>query len=109
MNEMVTIERAEYEKLKTAADDLADIIAYDKAMADGGESISSEFVKRMIAGENPVRVYRNLRGLTQTKLSEHSGVNRVQIANIESGKRTGSLGTLKKLADALSVSVDDLV
>ncbi len=109
MNEMVTIEKAEYEKLKTASEDLADILAYDKAIADGGESIPGEFVKRMIDGENPVRVFRDLRGFTQAQLSERSGVNRVQIANIESGKKSGSLATFKKLSAALSVTVDDLV
>lgn len=109
MNEMVTITREEYDRLKMAAEDLADIRAYDKAMAEGGESIPSESVKRMIEGESPLRVYRDLRDLTQVQLSERSGVNRVQIANIESGKKSGSLETIKKLAAALSVSVDDLV
>jgi mRNA interferase RelE/StbE len=50
-----------------------------------------------------------LRGLTQTKLAELSGVNRVQIADIEAGRKAGSLGTVKKLAAALGVAVDDLV
>src|SRR5690606_30770711 len=97
MNEMVTIERAEYERLKEAADDLADIIAYDRAMADGGESFPFEFVNRMIDGESPLRVYRDYRGFTQAQLSERSGVNRVQIANIEAGKKTGSIETVRKL------------
>lgn len=109
MNEMVTLERAEYERLKEAADDLADIVAYDRAMADSGESLPSEFVRRMIDGESPLRVYRDYRGLTQAQLSERSGVNRVQIANIEAGKKTGSIETVRKLADALSVSICDLI
>ncbi|UHD46894.1 helix-turn-helix transcriptional regulator [Aureimonas altamirensis] len=106
---MVTIERTEYERLLNAADDLADIIAYDRAMAEGGESLPSEAVKRMIEGESPLRVYRDLRGLTQAQLSESAGVNRVQIADIEAGRKSGSVDTIRKLADALSVSIDDLV
>lgn len=109
MNEMVTITRAEYEALKHAAEDLADIRAYDKAMADGGESIPAEFVKRMIEGESPLRVYREYRGLTQVQLSERAKVNRVQIANIEAGKNSGSIVTIRKLASALDVTVDDLI
>ncbi|MCM2502169.1 helix-turn-helix transcriptional regulator [Aureimonas altamirensis] len=108
MNEMVTIEKTEYERLLNAADDLADIIAYDRAMTEGGESIPAEFVKRMIEGESPLRVYRDLRGLTQARLSENSGVNRVQIADIEAGRKSGSVDTIRKLATALSVSIDDL-
>lgn len=112
MNEMVTIPKAEYERLLEAAEDLADIAAYDRAKAalaaGDDELIPAEFANRLIAGENPVRVYREFRGLTQVALSEASGVNRVQIANIESGAKRGSIDTLKKLANALGVSLDDL-
>ena len=34
---------------------------------------------------------------------------RVSIADIEAGRKTGSVHTLKKLADALSITIDDLV
>lgn len=112
MNEMVTIPKAEYERLLEAAEDLADIAAYDRAkaaLASGAdELIPAEFANRLIAGESPVRVYREFRGLTQVALSEASGVNRVQIANIESGSKRGSIDTLKKLAGALGVALDDL-
>ena len=109
MNETVTIPRGEYERLMQASEDLADLIAYDRAMASEEGSIPAEFVKRMIDGESPVRVYRDLRGLTQVQLGELSGVNRVQIADIEAGRKAGSIDTVKKLAAALSVSVDDLI
>lgn len=112
MNEMVTIPKAEYERLLSAAEDLADIAAYDRAkaaLAAGDDKlIPAEFANRLIAGESPVRVYREFRGLTQVALSEASGVNRVQIANIESGAKRGSIDTLKKLAGALGVALDDL-
>lgn len=109
MNEMITIPRIEYDRLMRAAEDLADVLAYDRAMAEGGEAIPAEFVKRIIGGESPLRVYRDLRGLTQIRLSELSGVNRVQIADIEAGRKSGSVETVRKLAAALSVTVDDLV
>ena len=109
MNETVTIPRGEYERLMQASEDLADLAAYDRAMARNEESIPSEFIKRMIDGESPVRVYRDLRGLTQVQLGELSGVNRVQIADIEAGRKAGSVDTVKKLAAALSVTVDDLI
>jgi DNA-binding XRE family transcriptional regulator len=112
MNEMVTITREEYQRLVAAAEELADIGAYDRvssALAAGDEElIPSEFADRLVAGESPVRVYRDLRDMTQVALSEASGVNRVQIANIESGAKRGSIDTLRKLADALRVTLDDL-
>ena len=79
------------------------------AIARGDEELVPEaFAKRLIAGESPVRVWRELRGLTQAALATWSGVNRVQIANIESGAKSGSVATLRKLADALGVGLDDL-
>ena len=109
MNEMVTIPREEYEALLAARADLEDIAAYDRAMAEGGESIPDEYVGRILDGESPVRVYRDLRGLTQQALADASGVNRVYIAEIETGKKPGSATALKNLAGVLGVSVDDLI
>ena len=112
MGEMITIPAAEYRTLLGAAANLADLTAHDRAMAAiarGDEELVPEaFAKRLIAGESPVRVWRELRGLTQAALSTGSGVNRVQIANIESGAKSGSVATLRKLADALGVGLDDL-
>ncbi len=109
MNEMVTIPRAEYERLREAAEDLADIQAYDRAMAAGEESFPSEIVDRLVNGESPLRVFRDFRGLTQSALATASGVNRVQIADIEAGRRSASVETFRKLAQALNFSIDDLV
>lgn len=90
-----------------------DLRAYDRAKAalERGEEelIPAEYVKRIIAGESPFRVWRDYRGLTQVALAEISGVNRVQIADIEGGTKTGSVDTLKKLADARGIAVDDLI
>jgi mRNA interferase RelE/StbE len=113
MNEMVTIPREEYERLREAAEDLADIAAYDRVKADLAagreELIPSEFVDRMLGGESPLRVYREFRGMTQSALSAAAGVNRVQIADIEAGRKSGSIDTVRKLATALGVTIDDLV
>lgn len=113
MNEMVTIPREEYDRLLEAAEDLADLQAYDRAkakLAAGEEElIPDEYVGRLLAGESPVRVFRDLRGLTQQALADASGVNRVYIADIERGKKPGSARTLKALAGALRVEIDDLV
>ena len=113
MGEMISIPASEYRALLGAAKNLADLRAHDRAMAAIGrgeeERVPAAFAKRLIAGESPLRVWRDLRGLTQTTLAIASGVNRVQIANIEIGAKTCSVATLRKLADALGVELDDLV
>jgi mRNA interferase RelE/StbE len=113
MNETITITREECDALRSATEGLADLRAFDSAQAGlaagTDELVPADFARRLVEGENPVRVYRDLRGLTQMALFEISGVNRVQISDIEAGRKTGSVETLRKLADALRVTIDDLV
>lgn len=113
MNEMVTIPRSELERLRRAAEELADLRSFDRAKAriaaGEDELVPAAFANRLLDGESPLRVYRDLRGLTQAQLSEVSGVNRVQIADIEAARGSGSVATLHKLAAALRVQMEDLV
>ncbi|MGF1614295.1 MAG: helix-turn-helix transcriptional regulator [Gammaproteobacteria bacterium] len=112
MNEMVTIPREEYDRLRAAAEDLADLQSYDRAKAavaaGEDELIPADYVSRLLNGESPLRVYRDLRGLTQAGLAEKAGVNRVTVAEIETGRKQGSVATLRALASALGVTLDDL-
>lgn len=113
MNEMVTIPRAEYDRLIADAADLADLRAYDgakAALARGDEELlPAALVARLVAGENPLRVWRAHRGLTQSALAAEAGVNRVTVAEIETGRKRGSVASLRKLAQALGIGVDDLL
>ena len=113
MGEMITIPMEEYRQLQVASADLADLRAYDQALATlpagDDEQVPSEFADRILTGESPLRVWREYRGLTRSALAAASCVNRVQIINIEDNGKTGSVETVKKLADALNVLVDDLV
>jgi DNA-binding XRE family transcriptional regulator len=113
MNETVTIPRVEYDRLCALEEDFADIkaaLAVEARIASGEEElISAGMVDRLIDGEPPLRVWREFRNLTQADLARASGVNRVQIVEIEAGRSTGSVHTLRKLADALGVAVDDII
>jgi mRNA interferase RelE/StbE len=112
MGDMVTIPVEEYRRLLALAEAVSDGLAYDRAMAalaaGKDELVPADVAARLIAGEAPLRIWREYRGLTQVALAARSGVNRVQITNIESGTKTGSVETLKKLAAALGVSLDDI-
>lgn len=109
MAETVTIPREEYDRLRQAADDLADLEAYDRGMKEKGPAIAHDLMVRLLDGESPVRIYREHHGLNQSALARLAGVHRVQVADIEAGRRKGSTATLRKLATALQVTVDDLI
>lgn len=59
-------------------------------------------------GENLRRV-REKRGYTQVQLSEMSGISRRMIGHYETQVKRPSVDKVKKLADALSTSVDELM
>lgn len=113
MNETVTIPKAEYERLLALQEDFADIqaaLAVEARIVTGDEElIPGNVVDRLLDGEQPLRVWREFRNLTQADLARSSGVNRVQIVDIEAGRNSGSVHTLRKLATVLDVSVDDLI
>ncbi len=112
MADTITIARDEYQRLVEAAQTLDDIRAYDRAVAEleagREELVPAAFAARLVAGESPVRVYREWRGLSQAELARRSGVNRIQLLDIEAGRAGGSVDTLRKLAEALGVMLDDL-
>jgi DNA-binding XRE family transcriptional regulator len=111
--EFAVLPMAKLKKLMIDAEMLVDVMAYDEAkqrLARGeDELIPLELIERRLAGENPMKIWREHRGLTQEALAKRSKVSRPMIAAIESGHKTGGVGTLKKLAVALGVDVDDLV
>ena len=105
---MVTIPQAEYERLVADSEMLADLAAYDAAKAEAGEGMPLAVFSRIVSGENPVKVIREWRGLTQAELARRSDLHRVQLHDIESGKSRGSVETLKAIAVALDVPLDDV-
>ena len=53
---------------------------------------------------------REAADLTQAELAKKSGVGRITISRLETGKlKETNFGTLVKLAKVLQVSVDDLI
>jgi ribosome-binding protein aMBF1 (putative translation factor) len=122
----VTLPRAEYEALlkqkemiERLRDELEDIqdaafmqqLERDReAGVDTGETFPAELVNRLLdSGEHPLRVWREYRGLTMQELEKKSGVKQSYISEIETRKKAGSVATLKALADALGLTVDDLI
>ncbi len=107
--EVIRIPKADYEALVSAKEELEDMLAFDRAVAEGGEGLPQAFMLRLVDGESPLKVFREWRGFSQSALARTSGVNRVQIADIEAGRANASVQTWKKLAEALGVGIEELV
>lgn len=55
-----------------------------------------------------VRTLRQQKGWSQNKLSKITGVSQTTISAIENGERNKSYYTIKKIAAALGVTMDEL-
>ena len=93
---------------------VADADLTDEELALRGEAEFDEgfplaVARRLAAGDNPVKVFRQHRGLTQKALAERAGLHPVYFSQVETGKRQGLARTIAQLARALGVDADDLI
>lgn len=110
---LIVLSEAEYNRLVETAEDAADMTSaaeFRRKLAAGDEELlPTAFVDRMLAGENLVRLWREHRAMTSSALAEKADVAQSYLSEIETGKKDGGIRTMKKLADALNVTLDDLV
>ena len=66
-------------------------------------------VERLHAGEHPVAVFRDLRGMTRDELAVAAEVEPGVIAAIETFEQEGAIRQLLAIARVLRVDLDDLV
>lgn len=111
--EWAVVPYEEYQRLVAEAEMLQDIRDYDEAkvaLANGAEElIPSEVTYALLDGENPIRVWREYRGLTQQQVAEEAGISKPYLSQLESGQRKGTAEVLAAVARALHVSLDDVV
>lgn len=106
---LVVLPEDEYEKLVDEADIAAALKVKRDIEAGRDEMIPSEFANRIMDGESPITVFRELRGLSGKELAAKAGISGGYLSEIESGKKEGKVSTLKSIASALKVDLDDLV
>jgi len=100
-------------QLVDEAEMLQDIQDYDsvKTAIEQGEEelVPSRIAYAMLDGENPIKVWREYRGLTQQALADMAGISKPYLSQIETNKRTGTKEVLLAIAKALKVTLDDIV
>jgi len=90
-----------------------DIRDYDLAMQriESGEEelIPGEVVYAILDGENPIRIWREYRQMTQRQLASSVGISVPYLSQLESGKRSGTTRVLNLIAASLRVSFDEII
>jgi DNA-binding XRE family transcriptional regulator len=102
----VVLPMTEWKALLQRLEELQDQV--DARQARQEESLPLDFVERRLAGESPLRLWRELRGLTLQVLAERVGCSRQMLSQIERRKTVPSTPLLFRLAQALQVDMDDL-
>ncbi|CDZ29494.1 helix-turn-helix domain-containing protein [Neorhizobium galegae] len=93
-------------------EDMMDTIKANEIMARiaaGEETWPAELVYELLETESRIRTFRNYRKMTVSELADAAGISQPYMSEIETGKKTGSVEVLKRIAVALRVDLDDLV
>jgi len=107
--EFVVIPIELYERLSAVLEDVEDAALADAARAaDDGFRIPAAVANALLDGGQPVKVWREQRGLTQEALAAKAGISKAYLCQIETRKRVGAVKTLRAVADALALKVEDL-
>ncbi len=71
--------------------------------------LSAREARRLLDGESPVKIWREKRGRSQRELATAAGVSAGYLAEIETGRKPGSVAAVARLAKALHVQIEDLI
>lgn len=98
-----------FARLMRAAEGLDDVALFDAVKAaDDGFRVPGAVAHAILDGVHPVKAWREYRGFTQDALAEKAGISKAYLSQIETGKRIGVAKTLKALAAALGVTLNEL-
>ncbi|WP_422648734.1 Helix-turn-helix transcriptional regulator [Cupriavidus sp. H18C1] len=99
-----------WEQVKHLMEDLDDVALFDRAKSeDDGFHVPAAVLDAELAGDHPVKAWRDYRRLTQDALANAAGLSKPYLSQIEGRKRGGSINVLQSLADALNVPIELLL
>jgi DNA-binding XRE family transcriptional regulator len=111
--DVAIVPRAEYERLVAIAAEAEEdagtarlVAQARKDVAEGAPLLPLEVADALANGENPIRVLRAFRALTQMELAGMIGITQGYLSDLESGKRKGTLELHQRTARALGVPLD---
>ena len=113
-DDIVILSRAEYDQLVAAANadaTDADTLRRSIIRVESGEEeiFTSDEADAFLAAKTPLAFFRKKRGMNQDDLARRVGITQGYLSEIEVGRKSGDVRTLRKLAGALKVTLDSLV
>lgn len=114
----VTVSRGDWTQLLSELEDAQDRAAVVERRrheaAKGMQAARRDYLtaaeaRRLLDGESPVKVWREKRGSSQRELAAAAGVSAGYLAEIETGRKPGSVVALARLGKALQVQIEDLI
>lgn len=110
---IVIMPEADYDRMVEELEELRDSEIAQRVLREieSGEEelLTHAEVTEMLAARTPLAFWRRKRDLTQAALADAAGISQAFLSEIESGQKPGTAATLKKIADALRLTVDDLI
>jgi DNA-binding XRE family transcriptional regulator len=100
---------ADFERMARNSEDIANIAAFDAAMEHNEEAFPIALLDAIAAGENPIKAFRDYRGIKQAELANIVNISPAYLSQLENGTREGSVKIVKVIATALNVPMDLLV
>lgn len=74
-----------------------------------GNDLPDEVLQKVAMGQlSPIKIIRKFRGMTQDDLAAAAGLSRPYLTEIETGRKEGSIRSLKSIAKALNVPLERL-
>ncbi len=76
---------------------------------DGDDDLPDDVRQKLaLADQSPIKIIRKYRGMTQDDLATASGLSRPYLTELETGRKEGSIRSLKAIAKALGVPLETL-
>jgi DNA-binding XRE family transcriptional regulator len=77
--------------------------------ANANSELPDDVLQKITLGkESAIKIIRKHRGLTQEDLANEAGISRPYLTEIETGRKEGSIRSLKAIATALNVPLEKL-
>lgn len=76
---------------------------------NGDDTLPDEILQKLAVGEqSAIKIIRKYRGMTQDDLANACGLSRPYLTELETGRKDGSIKSLKAIAGALGVPLERL-